>query len=575
MTFRVWAPDMREVRVAGDFNGWQSIEPKLVHEGNGYWSLDYRNAEVGDEYKYVLWDGTNTHWRVDPYTQQLTNSVGNAVVYDATSYNWQSNGFNMPGWNELVIYQMHIGTFNDSPGGSPGNFNSAINRLDHVKDLGANIIQLLPVTEFAGDFSWGYNPAQPFAVESAYGGADELKRFIDEAHQRGIGVMTDVVHNHWGPSDLALWRFTGWGVGPWGGLYFYNDERAATPWGDTRPDFGRSEVRQYIRDNVLSWIEEFRMDGMRWDSTSNIRTYYGGDLPDGWSLMQWINNEIDGRMGWKLSIAEDMQNNEWMTKSTGAGGAGFDSQWDPNFVHPVREALIVPDDSSRNMWAVRDAINFYYNGQMAQRVIYTESHDEVANGRARVPEEIWPGNADSWYSKKRSTLGGVLVMTSPGIPMIFQGQEILEDGWFDDRDPVDWSKKQTHRGIFQLYKDVIQLRRNWFNNTRGLRGNNVNVFHVNDNDKVIAYHRWDQGGRGDDVIVVMNFSNQTFYNYNFGLPRDGVWRVRFNSDWNGYSADFGNFFTPDVTARSGRKDNLPYNGNIDIAPYTAVILSQD
>lgn len=576
-TFRVWAPNASEVRVAGDFNGWNSVEPRLVSEGNGYWSLDHRNAEPGDEYKYVIWNGTDTLWRVDPYTQQLTNSVGNAVIFDS-SYPWSSNGFNMPGWNEVIIYQMHIGTFNDSPGGLPGNFNSAIERLDHVNDLGANVVQLLPIAEFAGDFSWGYNPAQPFAVEAIYGGARELKRFIDEAHARDIGVMIDVVHNHYGPSDLGLWQFDGWSIGPWGGIYFYNDERAVTPWGDTRPDYGRPEVRQYIRDNTMQWIEEFRMDGLRFDSTVNMRTVnngFGGDLPDGWSLMQWLNDEINRTMPWKLSIAEDMQNNEWLTKPTGAGGAGFDSQWDPMFVHPIREAIINPDDNSRNMFAVRDAVNHYYNGQMTQRVIYTESHDEVANGRARVPEEIWPGNAGSWYSKKRSTLGGVLVLTSPGIPMMFQGQEILEDGWFDDRDPIDWAKKQTYGGIFQLYQDLVRLRRNWYDNTNGLRGNNVNVYHVNNNDKVIAYHRWDQGGPGDDVIVIINMSNRTFYNYNFGLPRAGVWRVRFNSDWNGYSPDYGNFFTPDVTANSGRKDNLNYNGNIDIAPYTAIILSQD
>lgn len=577
VTFRVWAPNAREVRVAGDFNNWNSTEPKLVSEGNGYWSLDYRNAEAGDQYKYVIWTGADTLWRIDPYTQQLTNSVGNAVVFDST-YPWTTNNFTMPGWNETVIYQMHIGTFNDSPGGLPGNFNSAIARLDHVRDLGANVVQLLPVAEFAGDFSWGYNPAQPFAVETIYGGARELKRFVDEAHARGLGVMIDVVHNHYGPSDLGLWRYDGWGIGSYGGIYFYNDYRAVTPWGDTRPDYGRPEVRQYIRDNIMQWIEEFRLDGLRWDSTVNMRTVNngsGGEIPDGWSLMQWSNDEIDRVMPWKLSIAEDMQNNDWITKPTGAGGAGFDSQWDPMFVHPIRDAIITPDDGSRNMFSVRDAINHYYNGQMTQRVIYTESHDEVANGKARVPEEIWRGNAGSWYSRKRSTLGAVLVMTSPGIPMIFQGQDILEDGWFDDRDPVDWTKKQTYSGIHQLYKDLIQLRRNWDNNTRGLRGNNVNVFHVNNNDKVIAYHRWDQGGTGDDVVVIINMSSRTFYDYNLGLPRGGTWRVRFNSDWVGYSPDYGNFYTPDVTAWSGRKDNLPYNGNVDIAPYTAVILSQD
>src|SRR5436190_9648899 len=129
---------------------------------------------------------------------------------------------------------------------------------------------------------------------------------------------------------------------------------------------------------------------------------------------------------WKITIAEDLQNNEWITKGTGAGGAGFSSQWDAAFVHPIRDAVIAQSDSDRNLYAVRDALYHRYNGDAEQRVIYTESHDEVANGHARVPEEIWPGNAGSWFSRKRSTLGAALVFTAPGIPMIFQGQEFLE-----------------------------------------------------------------------------------------------------------------------------------------------------
>ncbi|MFG0328694.1 MAG: alpha-amylase family glycosyl hydrolase [Phycisphaerales bacterium] len=574
VTFRVWAPNADEVRVAGEFNGWNSNEPTLVAEGEGYWSLDYRNARVNDEYKYVIKNGSNILWKVDPRTEEVVNSVGNGVVFDP-AFNWSDGGFQMPNWNELVIYEMHVGTLNDTPGGRPGDLDDAIAKLDHLADLGVNAVKVMPINEFPGDFSWGYNQSYPFSVESIYGGPKAFKRFVNEAHRRGIAVLLDVVYNHWGPNDLDLWRFDGWHQGPWGGIYFYNDSRASTPWGDTRPDFGRGEVRQFIRDNVVMWLTDFHVDGLRVDSTLNIRSHSGGDLPEGWSLLQWINDEIDRLMPWKIAIAEDMQNNEWITKSTGAGGAGFDSQWDAQFVHPVRAALEAADDNSRDMWSVRDAISHYYNGDAFDRVIYTESHDEVANGRTRVPEAIWPGNAGSWYSRKRSTLGAVLVMTSPGIPMIFQGQEILEDGWFADTDPVDWSKLNTYSGIHQLYKDLIRLRRNWYDHTRGLRGNHLNVFHVNNSEKMIAFHRWDQGGAGDDVIVVCNFRNRIQNGYRIGLPGPGVWSVRFNSDWDGYSPDYDNFFTPDVTAEAIPYDGMPYSGVVDIAPYTAVLLSQD
>ncbi|MFG0329877.1 MAG: alpha-amylase family glycosyl hydrolase [Phycisphaerales bacterium] len=575
--FRVWAPNATSVTVAGEFNSWSATANPLVSEGNGNWSVDVSGAAVGDEYKYVVTNNSWSEWQIDPWAKAVTNSVGNGVVYDDDAFNWGSSGFSTPPWNEMVIYEMHVGTLNDAPGGSPGDFTDCVAKLDYLADLGVNAVKIMPVCEFAGDFSWGYNPAHPFAIETAYGGADAYKTFIKEAHARGIAVIQDVVYNHWGPSDLDLWVFDGWSQNGKGGIYFYNDYRSSTPWGDTRPDYGRGEVRTYIRDNAMRWLEDFRIDGLRWDSTVNIRTVNnggGGSIPDGWSLMQWINNEIDASQGWKISIAEDLQNDSYLTKTTGAGGAGFDSQWDANFVHPVRDAIITGSDSNRNMWSVRDAITHYYNGDAFERVIYTESHDEVANGKARVPEEIWPGNAGSWWSKKRSTMGAGIVMTAPGIPMIFQGQEILEDGYFADTDPVDWSKLTTYSGIHMMYRDLIRLRRNWYNHTRGLRGNHVNVFHVNNTNKVIGYHRWQNGGAGDDVVVVVNMANTSYSSYNLGMPRGGLWKVRFNSDWNGYSSDFGNHPAWDTWANWGPKDGLNYNANLSIGPYTVVILSQ-
>jgi 1,4-alpha-glucan branching enzyme len=126
-----------------------------------------------------------------------------------------------------------------------------------------------------------------------------------------------------------------------------------------------------------------------------------------------------------------------------------------------------------------------------RRVIYTESHDEVANGRSLVPEDIWPGKVDSWFFKKCSTLGGAVVLTSPGIPMIFEGQELLEDRWFQDRVPIDWSRAKGENGILTMYRDLIALRRNLRGTTRGLCGQNTHIYHFDDESKVIAFHRWD------------------------------------------------------------------------------------
>ena len=574
--FRVWAPHADEVYVTGTFDSWSETNHPLASEGNGYWSVDVPGAKAGDEYRYLIHNGDQKLWRVDPYARDVTSSVGNAVIVD-TDFPWESLPYQTPSWNELVIYEMHIGTFNDTPGGAPGNLEEAIKKLPHLVELGINAVEIMPPAEFAGGFSWGYNPANIFAVESDYGGPNGLKQFIQEAHRLGIAVIFDVVYNHLGPSDLDLWQFDGWSENDGGGIYFYNDGRGQTPWGP-RPDYGRGEVRQFLRDNALMWLEEYQADGLRWDATAYIRNREGnnddpgGDIADGWGLMWWINSEINQRQPWKISIAEDLRGNHAITDEW---GARFDSQWDGEFVHSVRHQIITQEDSHRNMYALRDAINHRYGDSALKRVIYTESHDEVANGKARVPQEIWPDMPDSYFSRKRSTLGAALVFTSPGIPMIFQGQELLEDEWFHDTDPIDWSKKEKYRGIFQMYSDLIRLRRNAYDTTRGLRGPNVNVFHINDYDKLIAYHRWDQGGLRDDVVVVVNMANRGYSNYEIGFPCEGLWKVRFNSDWSGYSSDFSDQPGYDTVASPGYYDGLQFHGEVGIGPYSVLILSQD
>ncbi len=579
-TFRVWAPHAGSVAVAGTFNDWSTTRHSLASEGNGYWSADVLEARVGDEYQFVLTSGRTSSWRIDPYARDVTSSIGNGVVCDPR-FAWGEENFGMRPWNELVVYETHIGTFNDQPGPPPGNLNGVIAKLPYLSKLGVNALQIMASMEFAGGYSWGYNPAHIFAIESDYGGPAAFKEFVRAAHAQGLAVFFDVVYNHWGPSDLSLWQFDGWSRDNKGGIYFYNDWRSQTPWGNTRPDYGRPEVRQYIRDNALMWLEEYRVDGLRWDATAYIRNVFGrdgspgDDLPDGWGLMRWINDEIDARWGWKISIAEDLRNNPYLTRRTDTGGAGFDAQWDARFVHPVRSAIFTPNDRDRDMYAVCDALEHRYNGDAWQRLIYTESHDEVANGKARVPEEIWPGNAGSWFSKKRSTVGAALVLTAPGTPMLFQGQEFLEDQWFHDEDPVDWSKKDTYAGIALMYRDLIRLRRNWYNTTRGLCGQHVHVHHVNNADKVVAFHRWDSWGPRDSVIIVANLANRRYDWYEIGFPRSGLWRIRFNSDWGGYDGEFEGHKSYDVYARGWGRDGMPVSGGVGIGPYSVILLSQD
>jgi 1,4-alpha-glucan branching enzyme len=576
IAFRVWAPHAQRVSVIGSFNGWDGNKHPMQAEENGSWYADVADACVGDQYKYLLTTAQGEFKRIDPYAREVTNSVGNTIVHDP-SFDWTGDGFQLATWNEIVVYELHVGTFNEKDDNIPGKFASVSARLGHLEKLGVNAIQIMPIAQFAGERSCGYNPSHIFSVETDFGGPLAFKRFVKRAHEHGIAVILDVVYNHLGPSDLDLWQFDGWSENNRGGIYFYNDERAHTPWGDTRPDYGRGEVRRYILDNARMWLEEYHVDGLRLDGTIYIRTHDGRgseDLPDGWSLLQAINRLVTEKFPGKITIAEDLQNNKWLTKEVGAGGVGFGSQWDSNFVNPIRQAVINSQDEQRSLVAIRDALRYRYNDDAFERVIYSESHDEVANGRARVPQEISPQDPTGWYAQKRSTLAAAMVFTAPGIPMLFQGQEFLEGGWFRDTVPVDWDQRDEFHGIVRLYHDLIRLRLNRDGFTRGLCGQFTQVHHLHDERKVVAFHRWDKGGPADDVVVVANFLHESQDGYVIGFPAAGTWKLRFNSDWQRYSEDFEGHPSTDVVSEPGEYDGFPFHAALSIGPYSVLIYSQ-
>ncbi len=579
VAFRVWAPNAETVSVVGTFNQWDATKHPLEREETGDWFGVVPEAKAGDEYLYVLRRGEQEMKRIDPRALKVTNSIGNGVLWWPDPRD-AGPRFKLPPQNEMVIYELHTGSFN-TPKGAAGTFDSVIAKLPYLRDLGINVIEIMPVAEFAGDFSWGYNPAHPYAVESAYGGPEKFQAFVKAAHEHGIGVILDIVYNHFGPSDLSIWQFDGWHENGQGGIYFYNDWKAKTPWGETRPDYGRGPVRTYLRDNAVMWLRDFGVDGLRWDMAVYIRTVNGNDgdpndlLQDGWSMMQWINEDLRREIPSAFTIAEDLHNSESLVKGTSAGGAGFNTQWDAAFVHPVRATMIARDDNERNLDAIIGALKNAYDGDSFKRVVYSESHDEVANGKARLPSEIDPGGAGGFFAKKRSILGAALTLTAPGVPMLFQGQEFLEDEWFRDSVPVDWTKLERFAGVHRCYRDLIALRLNRNGHSGGLTGAYLNTHHVDHALKVLGFHRRYFGGPGDDVIVMMNLSNATHLEQAIGVPSEGVWRVRVNSDAKKYSDDFHDLRVEDMTAIAEPLDGLSHRVKLALAPYSFVILSQD
>lgn len=600
VTFRVWAkfPAQGKVAVVGDFNSWKTDTNPLGPDGDsGYWSVDVPGAKIGDEYQYFIPGAGNGGFKMDPYASSISQTSGfmHAVVTPRdTAY---VGGYTTPKWNEAVIYELHIPTFTSVDAAHEGDFDTAFAKLADLADMGINAIEIMPLGQFKGISATGYNPGYIFAVEDSYGGPDEFRDFVNNSHAIDVAVILDVVYNHLGDTDL--WQFDGWftpdrfcpfphtrPVETQGGIYFYQDSRAHTDFAHTRFDFGRPEVQQYVLDNVLRWTHSRFVDGLRFDSVVNIRGVQVGadyefDLPDGKALLCRVNQELQQTQPWKLTIAEDLQNYGAITQPVDQGGFGFGAQWNNSFCFALRNAVLEFDDAARPISTIAYEINAISGAAAFKTVIYSENHDrnDPGQGGGRINQMISPGSSDSWAAKKRSTLAAAVVLTSPGIPMLFQGQEFMEWRPFPtsgnpNPEPIDWSLRDKFSGIRNLYRDLIYLRRNWFNNTRGLRGANTHVLPVFD-DNMLIFHRWDQGGASDDVVVVCNFANQGHASYTIGFPSGGMWRVRFNSDAGSYDAFFSNWNSFDTSADGPPLNGMPCSGNIEIAPYSCIILSQD
>lgn len=572
VAFRVWAPNATSAHARGQFNSFGLADPMTRDAETGVWSAFVPNAVNGHRYKYFL---NGADWRQDPRARRHVNSIGDSIVYDTTLFNWGDTGFTTPPLRDMVIYEMHIGTWG---GPSPATFANAIARLDYLVDLGVNAVELLPINEFPGSQSGGYNLSDPWSVESAYGSPDDLKAFVRACHQRGIAVILDVVHNHYGPFDLDLWGFDTGGTNP--GIYFYASPPALAESGfGPRPNYSRPEVRDYILDNTRMWIEEYRIDGFRWDFTKAIRATVDGNfnptgaIPEGQSLLREANDLIKSYPG-VVSIAEDFLNDAAITLPT-PGGYGFDSEWRSDFHFSVVPQLAVASDAARNIFAISNQIP----GNL-RRVHYLESHDEVwtLNDKDRVAWRIDNANPVSYRARKLGGAGAAIMFASHGVPLIFQGQEWGEGQRWSDGVGMNWTRPVTapYSGTLALYRDLIHLRRNLRGTTSGLSGDGTNVFLTLDNLNVVAWHRYTGGNApGDDVVIVANLSSASYAQFEIGFPRAGTWFEHFNSDSTTYGADFTNVAAGQtITTTPQGQHGFSQRGTIGIGPYSVVVFSQ-
>ncbi|MDB6015586.1 MAG: 1,4-alpha-glucan-branching protein [Pedosphaera sp.] len=310
------------------------------------------------------------------------------------------------------------------------------------------------------------------------------------------------------------------------------------------------------------WLDESHVDGFRWDTPGTM--LYDGNtyISDAATLITNITTMVHGNYPGRINIAEDVL------------GMGFDSTWDTTYPYVLTPILANTVDANRDMNLLANALTTNQRfGSAAgfNRVVFLESHDVVGdlNNGVRLPAAIDGAAPNSYRARKLSTLGATLTFTAPGVPMIFEGQEMLENQQFSDSRTVDWTKTNTYSAIVTFYHDLIHLRRNLAGDVPGLKGSQISLLQVDNVNKLVAYYRRAAGTSGQDVVVVANFANAVRTNYSLPFPATGNWRVHFNSDSTNYSADYGNVGSTLVTASGANPA-----GNITIGPYSALILSQ-
>jgi len=600
-TFRAWAPRATAVYVNGTFGGTprtgQTGNLLMAKDANGYWTGFIPDAREGDPYHFWVVGAGSSGFKRDPYAREVATDHPfpncSCLIRSGTAYPWHDLAFVTPDFSNMIVYQLHVGTYAPSAPGVASTFLDVIGKIEYLAALGVNVLQPLPIDELETDPSMGYNGADyfspdfpyvvsapaalvgylttinrllaakgfsPIAIKDITPGPAQLKAMVDLCHLYGIAVVFDVVYNHAGgffgdDESLYFWDRAANTNDNNQSLYFTDKGLA----GGLSFALWNNDVRQFIINNARFYIDEFHVDGFRYDEISALLSM---NLDSGWSFCRDLTSTLravkprllQNAEYWPFEFQNYPQPSPLIVTPTNSGGAGFDVLQHDGLRGAVRGAL---QQASQGQSATVDfnsiAGNLYPQGFAHgwQAVPCVENHDLVAIGReARIPALADGSNARSWYARSRSRFATGLLLTAPGIPQIFMGQEFLEDKqWSTDPkstanliwwDGLNAGADRAMVNHLRFTQDLIRLR--W--NQPALRGENVNPFHVHNQNRVIAFHRWLEG-RGRDVIVVATLAETTWYNYAIGFPYGGPWVEVFNSDV------YDNWVNPVVAGNGG------------------------
>lgn len=518
--FKLFAPYNQGAAVIGSFSDWQDIPMQKGEDGVFRTKIELKDGVY--QYKFRVqsrsWFLEPDQWVevVDPYATDIDDETQNGVIRIkdgaaiVDTYVWQHDDKPLPADHELVIYELHVADFSggeDDPK-VRGKYKHVIEKLDYLCDLGINAIELMPVKEYPGDYSWGYNPRYFFATESSYGTTADLKHLIDECHARGIRVLMDGIYNHSeASSPLTQIDHDYW--------YHHEPRDPENNWG---PEFNYElydealdtyPARRFIGDTVRFWVQEYHIDGIRYDAARQIANY---------DFMHWIVQEAKQAAGAKpfYSVAEHIPETTSITNVDGP----MDGCWHDSFYHCVLEHICGDTLDFERLKDVLDAKRQGFLGA-TNIVNYLSNHDHN-----RIMADLGDRGILDEAAFKRVKLGAVLLMTAMGVPLIWMGQEFGESKYKTiDPNKINWTLlgNDLNRGLFEYYRGLIALRKA----NPALYTANIDFFHEDPESGVLAYVRWnDEGSR---VVVVANLSDNFLAGYRVpNFPADGTWH-----EWTG------------------------------------------
>jgi 1,4-alpha-glucan branching enzyme len=561
-------PGFSRVRLVADFTDGATggVDLTRTPDGKFWWFTGQstrfaRPPRAGDCYRFELTRTDGASQRIqDPAARQVESSDLNACsrVTISSGYVWHDASWHRPGWEYYLIYELHPLRFsNRNTGMTPlQRLTEELNgngRDDYINDLHVTAVELMPVNEFPGDFSWGYNPSFFYAVESSYGTPDQLKQLVDTAHQHGIAVVLDLELNHGGNGDNILWQVAQDDIRH--GTYYDGD----TVWGPM-VHFADDVARHFFVQNAVFLAREYHIDAFRFDMTRPIHNQDDGNIRlrgsgGGWEFLCEIRRQVKAVDPAILLIAEELPNDWGVTVENASFGCApdghgpFDSQWSDPFHDRFADAL-----AGGNLGQLSDV--FASHGDSWQdELIYTESHDEVGNVDGRIARRGRDGKG--WEMDQIAGVGTVLAR---GVPMLFMGEEAGENIQFgqnwDDRLPLAAYETDPGRNKVRLWwQRMFDVRRGDLG--RFARGN-ITVTHLNDANGVIAFTR--DGGK---YLIVLNFKGSDWPHYDVGVQ--GRYQELANTSWPAFN--LGNY-----TERTRGGDRAFDITDVPLPAYGAVVL---